>query len=107
MIYILFSAGCKIQCVYSLCMCGHKILLSDIFPQYVLCLRQNEQSWNHLHAACSDKQIRFQIMNICVKAIALCWYYNIQMLIGFTLQSISKEKQQKLTKGLPVHFQAV
>lgn len=46
-------------------------------------------------------------MNTCVKAIALCWYYNIQMLIGFTLQSISKEEQQKLTKGLPVHFQAV
>lgn len=34
-------------------------------------------------------------MTMCEKVITLCWYCNIQMLTGITLQSILKGKQQK------------
>lgn len=77
-----------------------KALLSDTYSHFAMCLIDK----NHLDATCFDKQIRLQMRSICAKAITLSWYYYIQMLIGVTLQSISKEKQQKTNKRPPSSF---
>lgn len=74
-------------CVQFVYACVHNVCAQSLIKWYVfsVCVmshRQNEHSWNHLDAPCSDKDIRLQIMSICVKAIVICWYYFIQMLIG-------------------------
>lgn len=92
--YVQFVRDCAYKCVYS-----KPYYVSDTYSLFAMCLIDK----NHLDATCFDKQIRLQ-RSICAKAITLSWYYNIQMLIGVTLQSISKEKQQKTNKRPPSSF---
>lgn len=85
-------------------MCALKALLSDTYSHFGLGLTHK----SHLDATCFDKQIRLRMRRVRAKSHRsqlVLQYSNANRC--YTAIYLKEQKQQKPTKGLPVHFQAI